>query len=175
MQILNPAAIQSQGGSLPTVTRSQLSVDISSLYSLDNYNKSFDSYVQFIVLTAFVLLIASFWTEHSIWMPMYDLMQFLMILVFVNVNYPPNLLYIFQKLLGAGFNFLPNFFKNAFSAPAFDSQILNNNIYSIMKEGAFLRVFGCIYFILLMTGIVLLTIYILSKKNPSKEFKKWCK
>ena len=66
-------------------------------------------------------------------------------------------------------------FKTSFSKAFFDIKYINNNIFSIMVDSSFLRVMGPLYFILIILGSVLLTIFVLSKKAPSKGIKKWAK
>lgn len=44
-----------------------------------------------------------------------------------------------------------------------------------MQDSSFLRVMGHLYFILIVLCIVFLILFILSKKSPNKELKKWCK
>ena len=62
---------------------------------------------------------------------MYDYMQLTMVLILVNVTFPPNLLYSIQRLMGAAFTFLPNMFKAAYSHAIYNEKYLNNNIYSL--------------------------------------------
>lgn len=150
-------------------------IDSSNFYSLENYNKMIDGFLYAVAIYSFILLLFTFGTEHSIWMPIYDFMQIIMLFIFININYPPNLLYSVQKLFASAFTFLPNMFKTSFSKAFFDIKYINNNIFSIMVDSSFLRVMGPLYFILIILGSVLLTIFVLSKKAPSKGIKKWAK
>ena len=175
VQITNPSAIRSASGQMPQTTRSSLQVDTSSLYSLDYYNSSVDGYLYAVAVMAFVLLLFTFGTQQSIWMPMFDLLQLLMSLILVNVVFPPNLLYSIRSCFVSAFTFLPNFFSRSFSQAAFDRASNNDNIYSLMQDGSFLRVLGPLYFILLVAIVVVLAIWVLSKRCWSKEVKTWAK
>lgn len=106
---------------------------------------------------------------------MYDLMQLFMMLIFVNSNYPPNLLYCIYKSFGSALTFIPNMFSKAFGQAAYNSSLINNNIYSIMQDASFLRIFGHLYTILIVLVVYLVVILVLSKKSPTKEVKKWAK
>jgi uncharacterized membrane protein required for colicin V production len=44
-----------------------------------------------------------------------------------------------------------------------------------MQDGAFLRVFGYLYTILVAFLILLLIIYLIGKKSHNKDVKKWAK
>ena len=52
-----------------------------------------DGFLYAVAIYSFILLLFTFGTEHSIWMPIYDFMQIIMLFIFININYPPNLLY----------------------------------------------------------------------------------
>lgn len=106
--------------------------------------------------------------QHSIWMPMYDYLQLIMALIFINVNFPPNLLFTIIKSFSSTFNFLPNFFTNMFSKAFYNKDYISNNIYSAMEDSSFLRVMGPLYFIIILIGVALAIIFILRKKSPNK-------
>jgi len=175
VQIINPSAITGANGQLPATTRSELLIDSNSLYTLDSYISMIDGFLYAIAIYSFILLIFIFSEEHSIWMPIYDYLQLIMVFIFVNINYPPNLLYSISRLYASAFTFLPNMFKSSYSAAFYDPKYINNNIYSLMTDSSFLRVMGHVYFILIILILVLGTIFILSKKSPSKNIKKWAK
>ena len=160
---------------MPQTTRSSLTVNAADNYNLDYYNPGIDGYIYAVVISAFILLLFTFGTHQSIWMPMYDFMQLCMSIILVNVTFPPNLLYSVKSLFGSAFTFLPNFFASAFSQAAFTKEANNNNIYSIMQDGAFLRVFGNLYTVFVAFVIILLIIYLIGKKSPNKDIKKWAK
>jgi hypothetical protein len=121
-----------------------------------------------VVILSFLLLLLTFWTNHSIWMPMYDFMQMIMVLIFVNGNYPPNLLYSVYKTFGSALTFMPSFFSSAFKQAAYNAGLINNNIYSLMQDAAFLRVLGPLYTFLIVVIAVLLVVLLVSKKSPTK-------
>ncbi len=121
------------------------------------------------------MLLLTFGSHQSIWMPMYDFMQLVVCCAFINVTYPPNLLYSIKSSLISAFTFLPNFFGNSFTKAMYDKDYNNNNIYSLMQDAAFLRVLGSLYFIVVMLIVILIFIGILSKRSPTKEIKKWAK
>jgi len=95
-------------------------VDSSNIFSLDSYKEGIASFIKVAVILSFILLVLTFWTDHSIWMPMYDFMQMMMVLIFVNITFPPDLLYSINGLFGAAFNFLPNFFTNYFKQATYN-------------------------------------------------------
>lgn len=128
-----------------------------------------------VCIFAFILLILTFGMDHSIWMPTYDYLQLIMALILVNINFPPDLMYSIYRTFASCLSFLPNFFVNSFSQAFYDPLKINNNIYSTMQDSSFLRVMGHLYFILIVLCIVFLIMFILSKKSPNKELKKWCK
>jgi hypothetical protein len=92
-QILDPSAIISPSGQLPTNTRTTVVIDATSIYSLSDYNKSFTSYFTFIIWMSMILLIFSFWTLHSVWAPMFDFLQLMFAVFLVNVELPPTAMY----------------------------------------------------------------------------------
>ena len=108
-------------------------------------------------------------------MPMFDFMQLCMAIILVNVSFPPNLLYTVKSCFVSAFTFLPNFFTSSFKQAAFSKDSNNNNIYSLMQDASFLRVLGELYTILVAFLIILLVIYLIGKKSPNKEIKKWAK
>jgi hypothetical protein len=117
----------------------------------------------FVIIISCILLLFTFWTNHSIWMPMFDFMQLMFALFFINVNLPPNVLYAFGQLKDAGFVFLINFFTKSLPDAKY-STVVNNNIYSILKDFTFLRTQGYLYSLLIFIIVVLFLIYIISKK-----------
>ncbi len=84
-QILDPSAIVSPSGQLPSNTRSTVIIDATTLYSLTDYNKSFMSYFTFILIMSMILLVFSFWTLNSVWAPMFDFIQLMFAVFLVNV------------------------------------------------------------------------------------------
>jgi hypothetical protein len=160
---------------MPQTTRSTLTVDSANVYSLDSYSPALDGFLMLVAVVAFILLLLTFGAQHSIWMPMYDFMQYVLCLVLVNISYPPNLLYSLRSALASALSFLPNFFSGSFEKASFSPSTNNNNIYSLMEDGAFLRVMGHLYFVLLVLALFLGVVLILTKKAPSKEIKKWAK
>ena len=175
VQILDPSAIQTASGQMPQSTRSSLAVNTANVYTLDSYSPVVDTVVMLMAVVAFILLLLTFGAQHSIWMPMYDFMQWVMCLVLVNITYPPNLLYSLRSSLASALTFLPNFFASAFNKASYSSNYSNNNVYSLMEDAAFLRVMGHLYFLLLMIVLFIIIVLILTKKAPSKEIKKGAK
>lgn len=107
-------------------------------------------------------------------MPIFDFMQLLFALFFININFSPDLMYSLGAFQNAGLTFLPNFFAKSMPNAVYDSS-LNNNIYSILRDFTFLRTMGYLYSFFLVLGIVLITIFVLSKKCWNKDLKKWAK
>jgi len=160
---------------MPQTTRSSLSISAADSYQLDSYTPGMDSYVYAVAIFAFILLLFTFGTHQSIWMPMYDFMQLCMTIILVNVTFPPNMLYTVKSCFASAFTFLPNFFSSAFVQAAFTKEANNNNIYSIMQDGAFLRVFGYLYTVLVVFLVLLLIIFLIGKRTANKDIKKWAK
>lgn len=160
---------------MPQTTRAEFEVNSADNYSLEYYNSSIDSYLYAVVMLAIILLVFSFGTHQSIWMPMFDFMQLCMAIILVNVSFPPNMLYTVRSCFVSAFTFLPNLLASSFSQAAFSKDSNNNNIYSLMQDGAFLRVLGSLYTILVAFLIILLVIYLIGKKSPNKDIKKWAK
>lgn len=160
---------------MPQSTRSSLEVNTAENYQLQYYNAGIDGYLYAVVMFSFILLLFTFGAHQSIWMPMYDFLQLCMAIILVNVSFPPNLLYSVKSLFGSAFTFIPNFFASSFSQAAFTKEANNNNIYSVMQDGAFLRVFGHLYTVLIVFLVVLLIIYLIGKKSSNKDIKKWAK
>lgn len=175
VQITNPAAIVGPNGQIPATTRSQINIDTSLIYSQSDYHQGVDLFVYTLTMVCVGPLVLTFSKEHSIWMPAFDYFQLVMVLIFVNCNFPPDMVQTIFSTFTAAFTFLPNFFTSSFSQPVFNSQLINNNIYSVMEDAAFLRVMGHLYFILVVLVALLTLIFIFSKKFPQKQFKKWCK
>ena len=160
---------------MPQTTRAEFEVNSADNYSLEYYNSSIDSYLYAVVMLAIILLVFSFGTHQSIWMPMFDFMQLCMAIILVNVSFPPNLLYTVRSCFVSAFTFLPNLLASSFSQAAFSKDSNNNNIYSLMQDGSFLRVLGSLYTIFIAFLIILLVIYLIGKKSPNKDIKKWAK
>lgn len=152
-----------------------MNVDTTLIYSASDYHKGIDDSLFAIAIIGFLLLIFSFGMEHSIWMPFYDYLQLIMALLFININYPPDVLFSVFKLFASALTFLPNLVSRSFSKAPYNPELISNNIYATIQDSAFLRVMGHLYFVLICLVIVLAIIFILSKKNPNKQFKKWCK
>ena len=108
------------GGQIPTNTRSSVNVDTTLIYSASDYHKGIDDTLYAICIIGFLLLIFSFAMEHSIWMPFYDYMQLIMALLFININYPPDVLYSVFKIFASALTFLPNMVKGSFSKAPFN-------------------------------------------------------
>lgn len=109
-QILDPSAIISPSGQLPSNTRSIVEIDSTTIYSLADYNSLFTSYFAFIIWMSMVLLIFSFWTLNSVWAPMFDFIQLILAVFLVNVEIPPTAMYALGIFNLSAFTFLPNFF-----------------------------------------------------------------
>jgi hypothetical protein len=99
---------------MPQATRAELEVNTADNYSIEYYNPSIDTYLYFVAIFAFILLLFTFGTQQSIWMPMFDFMQLCMAIILINVSFPPNLLYSVKSCFVSAFKFLPNFFSSSF-------------------------------------------------------------
>lgn len=106
---------------------------------------------------------------------MIDFMQVLFAIFLVNVVLPPTTSYALGTFKLACFTFLPNFFTNNLSEAKYDAKIMNNSVYSIIKDFTFLRTMGQIYFVLIIVIGILLITFGLSKKFFFKKMKSWCK
>lgn len=106
---------------------------------------------------------------------MIDFMQILFAIFLVNVVLPPTTSYALGTFKLACFTFLPNFFTNILPEAIYDAKIMNNNVYSIIKDFEFLRTMGQLYFVVIvLTGVLLMT-FGFSKKFFTKKVKSWCK
>ncbi len=68
-------------------------MDSTTSYSIKDYNKSFRLYNIFIIFVSMLLLVLTFWTDYSVWAPMFDYMQIMMALFLLNVTLPPTPMY----------------------------------------------------------------------------------
>lgn len=121
------------------------------------------------------LLMFTFWTDYSVWSPIFDYMQIIMAVFLINVTLPPSPVYALGAFKYALFTFLPNFFTNTLPAPEYDPKIMNSSVYSVIKDFVFLRNMGQLYFILIILVVFLLITFGLSKKFFNKTVKSWCK
>lgn len=136
------------------------------------------NYCNFIVIFVSILLFMTFWTEHSLWMPIFDYMQMVFVLFFVNIILPPNPTYVLSTFRYSFLSWLPNFFSSAMPRARINAGI-NDSILSILGDLIFLRTMGFIYVIMVILIVVLIVIFIFSKKMPEfmKNYglKKWAK
>jgi hypothetical protein len=122
-----------------------------------------------------LLLLFTFWTDYSVWAPMFDYMQIMMAIFLLNVILPPTPMYALGAFNYALFSFLPNFFTDSLPTAKYDPKTMNSSIYSILEDFVFLRNMGQMYFILIVLGLFLLATFAMSKKFFSKTIKNWCK
>ncbi len=174
-QILNPELIKTPSGQLPSTTRATIEIDSTTSYSIKDYNKSFTLYNTFIIFVAMFLLIFTFWTDYSVWAPMFDYMQIMMAVFLLNVILPPTPMYALGTFRYALFSFLPNFFVESLPAAQFNAKTMNSSIYSVLEDFIFLRNMGQMYFILIVLVALLLVVFGMSKKFFNKTVKAWCK
>ena len=72
-----------------------------------------DAYCGVVAGFCVFLLVASFFTHHSIWIPAIDFFHLLYVLLFINMLMPPNPTYCISKAIYTTLSFLPNMFYNA--------------------------------------------------------------
>jgi hypothetical protein len=174
-QIMNPELIKSPSGQLPSTTRATIEIDPTTSYSIKDYNKSFTLFNTFVIFVAMLLLLFTFWTDYSVWAPMFDYMQIMMAIFLLNVILPPTPMYALGTFKYSLFSFLPNFFTDSLPTAKYNPKIMNSSIYSILEDLVFLRNMGQMYFILIALGFFLLATFAMSKKFFNKTIKNWCK
>lgn len=175
MQILNPEQIQSYTGQLPDSTRKTIELDSTTSFSIKDYNPIFANINLIGIFLAMFLLLFTFWTDYSVWSPIFDCMQLIMAVFLINVTLPPTPVYALGVFRYSLFAFLPNFFTSKLPAPEYNPNVMNSSVYSIIKDFLFLRNMGQIYFILIVLAVFLLISFGLSKKFFNKSVKNWCK
>lgn len=122
-----------------------------------------------------LLLLFTFWTDYSVWAPMFDYMQIMMAVFLVNVILPPTPMYALGTFRYALFSFLPNFFVDSLPAAKFNAKLMNSSVYSILEDFLYLRNMGHMYFILIVLAALFLIVFGMSKKFFNKTIKGWCK
>lgn len=96
-QIINPQAIISASGHFPETTRTVIIINSNSIYSLTDYSPHLANYCMIVAIVMVILIVASFWTNQSIWMPIADYFHWLFALLFINITMPPNPTYALSK------------------------------------------------------------------------------
>lgn len=90
---------------------------------------------------------------------MMDILQFIFLMYFVNVVWPPSLTYMLAAFEYSFFNFMPNMFGSVLPKPV-PSANLNGQIYSLLGDATFLRSAGYLLtitlFLLLFVGLMIL-------------------
>ena len=79
-----------------------------------------------------LLLAFTFWTDYSVWGPMFDYMQIMMAVFLLNVILPPTPMYAIGTFRFALFSFLPNFFTDLLPTAQYNSKTMNSSIYSVL-------------------------------------------
>ncbi len=162
-------------GQLPETTRKTITIDSTTAYSIKDYNQAFKMCNVVIVFLSMVLLCFTFWTDYSVYSPIFDYMQLMVAVFLVNVTLPPTPVYALGVFKYALFSFLPNMFSDTLPTAEYDALTMNGSVYTILKDFTFLRNMGQLYFILIVLVILLLATYGLSKKCFNKQVKTWCK
>lgn len=173
-QITDPQAIISPSGQYPQATRTILVIPAHSIYSITDYSADLANYCTFVAVVIVILLLASFWANHSIWMPTIDFFHWLFALLFINMLMPPNPTYALSKSIITIFSFLPNIFANALSSAQY-SNAITSTMFTFFGDMMFLRTMGFLYTIVIFLAVVLLVMLALWKKGIWKTVKKYCK
>lgn len=74
-------------------------------------------------IVVFILLVLTFFTNQSIWMPVIDLFHLLFALLFINMVLPPTPAYAISKAKILILSFLPNMFTNALPKAQYDKSV----------------------------------------------------
>jgi hypothetical protein len=164
----------SSSGQFPQTTRTLLVIQANSVYSINDYSADLANYCTFVSVVVVILLVATFWANHSIWMPIIDFFHLLFALLFINTLMPPNPTYALSKSIITILSFLPNMFVTALSTAQYSSAI-TSTIFTFFGDMIFLRTMGFLYTIVLILAFVLLIMVALWKKGIWKAAKKYCK
>ena len=119
-------------------------------------------------MLAILVLVVTFWTDYTIWIVMFDFMQLVFAIGLFSVDLPPTPMYAFGSFTNSFFTFLPNFFKDSLPQSSYNSKTMTNSIFDILKDFIFLRNMGQLFTILITLIIVLLVIFVMSKKFFNK-------
>lgn len=138
LQILDPTAIKSESGAIPQQTRMQVTLPTSQFYDLTTYNSSFAGYAGFLTWLSLFMLAGLVWTKAEAWMPMFDILQLLFILYFVNMVMPPNLAYMLAAFRNSFLSFMPNMFSTLLPKAVMTSKN-TGPVYSLIGDFMFLR------------------------------------
>lgn len=96
---------------------------------------------------------------------MFDILQFLFLMYFVNVVWPPGLTYMLAALESSFFNFMPNMFSSVLPKPV-PSANLNGQVYYLLGDATFLRSAGYLLTITLVL-LIFVGLMVLLTKNKS--------
>lgn len=123
---------------------------------------------------AVILLFATFYADHSVWMPVIDFFHMIFALLFIDITLPPNAAYAISKSKILTLSFLPNMFSSTFSKAQY-SKTITNTMYTFFGDMVFLRTLGFLYTLLIVFGVAVLIMVILWKKGKWKTLKQFSK
>lgn len=173
-EIINPEAITSESGQFPEKTRSVVVIQSGDYYSLSDYKEGTAIYCGIVAGFCVMLLLLTFTTIQSIWMPIVDFFHYLFILLFINMIMPPNPTYCLSKSIYLTLNFLPNMFSEALSStPSYDKSI-SSTMYTFFGDMIFVRSQGFLLTVLVVLGCVLLVMLLLWRRKVGFA-RKFCK
>jgi hypothetical protein len=132
------------------------------------------NYAAFVAIVTLILLVLTFYADHSIWMPIIDFHHMLVVLLFIDISIPPNPAFILSKSKILILSFLPNMFSSALPTAQYDTSI-TNTLFSYFGDMIFLRTMGFLYTIVLIMLVVFGVMTILWKKGKWKNVKQYCK
>jgi hypothetical protein len=132
------------------------------------------NYAALVAIVTLILLILTFYADHSIWMPIIDFHHMLVVLLFIDMSIPPNPAFILSKSKILILSFLPNMFSSTLPTAQYDTSI-TNTLFSYFGDMIFLRTMGFLYTIVLIMLVVFGVMAILWKKGKWKNVKQYCK
>lgn len=132
------------------------------------------NYAALVAIVTLILLILTFYADHSIWMPIIDFHHMLVVLLFIDMSIPPNPAFILSKSKILILSFLPNMFSSTLPTAQYDTSI-TNTLFSYFGDMIFLRTMGFLYTIVLIMLVVFGVMVILWKKGKWKNVKQYCK
>jgi hypothetical protein len=104
------------------------------------------------------------WARAEIWMPMFDLLQMLHMLYFINIVLPPTPAYMFASFKQSFFKFVPNMFSSVIPQAIMTNKI-SSPVNSLIGDFMFLRNQGYLYTLTLMMVIFIIVMLLLTKNK----------
>lgn len=111
-----------------------------------------------------LMLIGLVWAKADVWIPMFDVLQMLFVLYFINVVFPPNLGYMLASFKSSFLNWIPNMFVNIIPRALMNSKN-TGQVFTLIGDFMFLRNEGYLLTITLILLIFAATMLLLTKNK----------